>query len=222
LPIFIVDDGSDGPTKEALSEIRATMTEVRLLTRLKNGGKGAALKDGFRSAFNAGHTHALQLDADRQHDTEDIQKFLALGKVFPKTMICGEPVYDSTIPKSRLYGRKITNFWVALETLSLNVPDAMCGFRLYPLIETLFLIDSCSIGDRMEYDIEILVHFIWEGWPVEWIKTKVQYPVGGHSNFRMFRDNLRISWAHTRLMTGMILNLPDVFKKRSKTGHTIE
>ncbi len=42
-----------------------TLTLMRLPV---NGGKGAAVMAGLRAARKAGYTHALQIDADGQHD----------------------------------------------------------------------------------------------------------------------------------------------------------
>lgn len=222
LPIFIIDDGSDDATKKSLTRISAAYPEVHYLVRKDNGGKGAALKMGFRAALKHGFTHALQIDADGQHNMADIPRFLALGKKYPEGLICGAPVYDSSVPKSRLYGRRITNFWIVIETLSFEIPDAMCGFRLYPLNKTVSLIDTHFIGNRMEFDIEILVRFAWSLLPIQWIKTEVSYPEGGRSNFRLFRDNVLISWAHARLVSEMILHIPKLLTKHFKSGYSYE
>jgi predicted LPLAT superfamily acyltransferase len=225
-PIYIIDDGSNDDTKRSLIQLMVTYPDIRILVHHMNQGKGAALKTGFRQAVKDGFTHGLQIDADGQHTTTDVPAFFAKGRQYPQSLICGEPVYDDSIPKSRLYGRRITNFWVAIETLSLQMPDAMCGYRLYPLRETISLLDRYLFGDRMEFDIEILVRFAWQPLPIYWIKTAVRYPEGGQSTFRLFFDNVRISWAHTRLVFGMAPHVPLLLKKRqnqtqsmSKTDH---
>ena len=75
----------------------------------------------------------------------------------------------------------------------------MCGFRVYPLETTCKVVDRC--GARMDFDIEIAVRVAWEGVPVVNLPTKVRYLEGGVSHFRMVHDNLRITWAHSRLLT---------------------
>ena len=74
--------------------------------------KGAAVMRGMREALAAGFTHALQIDADGQHDTADVPRFLELSAVHPQAVVCGQPIYDASVPKGRLYGRYITHFWV--------------------------------------------------------------------------------------------------------------
>src|SRR5690606_17949432 len=80
-----------------------------------------------------GFSHALQIDADGQHDAADIPALLALAKANPEALVSGWPQYGDDMPRSRRYGRWITHFWVWIETLSLAIKDSMCGFRVYPL-----------------------------------------------------------------------------------------
>lgn len=208
LPIFIVDDGSNQTTQDILADLAAHEPLVRLSRLPQNGGKGAAVMAGFRAAHAAGFSHALQIDADGQHATDDVPRFLERGAARPDAIIAGKPIYDDSVPKSRLYGRLLTHFWVWVETLSFAVGDSMCGFRLYPLAPVLALIDRVRIPTRMDFDIEIIVRLMWDGVKVENLHTRVTYPAGGLSHFDMLRDNLRISWMHTRLSTGMLFRLP--------------
>lgn len=208
LPIFVVDDGSDAATGAVLAELAAGEPLARLFRLPVNGGKGAAVMRGFREASAAGHSHALQIDADGQHDIADIERFLARSRARPEAIIAGRPIYDASAPASRRYGRLVTHFWVWVETLSLAIGDSMCGFRLYPLAPTLALIDRVAIPTRMDFDIEVIVRLYWAGVPVENVDTRVVYPEGGLSHFDLWRDNLRISRMHTRLFFGMLPRLP--------------
>ena len=113
LPIFIVDDGSDAATQAVLAALAQQYApQVTLLRLPENGGKGAAVMAGLRAAYAAGHTHALQIDADGQHDASDVPRFLAAATASPDAVILGRPVYDESVPKARLYGRYVTHVWV--------------------------------------------------------------------------------------------------------------
>ncbi|MGE5493003.1 MAG: glycosyltransferase family 2 protein, partial [Actinomycetota bacterium] len=208
LPVFIVDDGSEPATRAVLAEVAARQPLVRLFRLPENGGKGAAVMHGFREAHAAGFTHALQVDADGQHDIADLPRFLERSRARPDAIIAGKPIYDDSAPASRRYGRIATHVWVWIETLSLAIGDSMCGFRLYPLAPTLALIDRVAIPARMAFDIEIIVRLFWLGVPVENLATRVIYPENGLSHFDLWRDNLRISLMHTRLFFGMLGRLP--------------
>lgn len=210
LPIVIVDDGSDEATQQVLRALANSHESVRLHRLPINQGKGAAVMQGMRLARDAGFTHALQIDADGQHDANDVPRFLAMAEKHPDAVICGQPIYDKSVPKGRLYGRYLTHFWVWVETLSFAIGDSMCGFRLYPLAATCQLIDRVRIPTRMDFDIEIIVRLAWMGLPIHNVPTHVTYPRDGVSHFRMLRDNWRISCMHTRLVLGMLWRLPQL------------
>lgn len=207
LATYIVDDGSNSRTKKLLDAIEADY-DIARITLDENQGKGAAVMTGFRKAWADGYTHAIQIDADGQHDTGDLGVMIDEAWKNPDALISGDPQFDDSVPASRLYGRKVTRVWVWIETLSLRIPDAMCGFRVYPLEACVKLIDDVRIGPRMEFDIEIAVRLYWRGVPFIAIPTRVVYPEEGTSHFRMWQDNVRISWMHTRLFLGMLLRSP--------------
>ncbi|MDF7670603.1 glycosyltransferase family 2 protein [Orbaceae bacterium ESL0721] len=213
-PCFVVDDGSDKSTKEELELLAQQFHQVHILTLPTNQGKGAAVIAGMRAAYEKKFTHVLQVDADEQHDLNDIAKFIELSQNQPRCLISGQPIYDRSIPKSRLYGRYITHFWVTLETLSRSLKDSMCGFRIYPLKETIQLVNSVPIGRRMDFDTDIMVKLYWTGIDSLFIPTKVIYPNNGISHFNILKDNLRISWMHTKLCFSMLRHLPYLLRKR--------
>jgi predicted LPLAT superfamily acyltransferase len=209
LPIFIVDDGSDQATQDVLATLATQYAETLTLFRLPvNSGKGAAVSAGLRVARQAGFTHGLQIDADGQHDSADVPRFIEAGRVEPRAVILGRPVYDDSVPKSRLYGRYLTHVWVWIETLSFAIRDSMCGFRLYPLDVACALIDEVKLPARMDFDIEILVRLHWRHTAFRSIPTRVTYASDGVSHFDVLWDNVRISRTHTRLVMGMLGRLP--------------
>lgn len=201
LPIIVVDDGSEQNQSKKLKQT-CLIHNYTYIKHEKNAGKGAAMITGFRKAMEMGFSNAIQIDADGQHDIKDITKFIELAKQNPKALIVGQPIYDSSAPKSRLIGRKITNFWVAVETLNTHMPDAMCGFRMYPVKETNHILSSLRFM-RMGFDIEILVKLYRMGIKVITTETRVIYPKSGISHFRILRDNIFISLLHTYLCCGL-------------------
>jgi glycosyltransferase involved in cell wall biosynthesis len=209
LEVLVVDDGSDAACAGVLDELACGEAPAMRLLRLpQNGGKGVAMIAGLREALRLGYSHALQIDADGQHQPGDIPAFIAAAKARPLAVICGVPVYDASVPKARLYGRYATHVWVWINTLSLEIRDSMCGFRVYPLAPVVALADRVRIGRRMDFDTELLVRLHWLGTAVVNLETRVHYPPDGISHFRMLRDNLLISAMHARLLAGMLLRLP--------------
>jgi polyprenyl-phospho-N-acetylgalactosaminyl synthase len=219
LPCFVIDDGSGAPCAKVLDDLAASLPGVTLVRRASNGGKGAAVSDGLRAAMVAGYTHALQVDADGQHDLADIPQFLATALAHPDNVICGRPRFDATMPRMRYYLRYLTHFFVWVNTLSLDIHDSMCGFRLYPIAGMIALLDAERMGSRMDFDIEVLVRLHWRGVAMRWIPTRVQYPADGISHFRMIIDNALITRLHIRLFFGMLLRLPAIAARRLAPKH---
>ncbi|HET8932393.1 MAG TPA: glycosyltransferase family 2 protein [Polyangiales bacterium] len=195
--IIVVDDGSTQPVHG--------VGDVELIRREHNGGKGAAVKMAFEIAVARGFTHALQIDADGQHCSADIPRFVEAGRARPEALILGAPVFGSDAPKARLWGRLVSVGFVHLETGGRIIRDPLCGYRLYPLHAAV----ACAPrADHMEFDPEIAVRMVWRGVPVINVETAVTYvsrAQGGVSHFKLFRDNFRISLMHSRLMTQMIM-----------------
>lgn len=219
LPVLIVDDGSNDETRHILDALVIGRDELRLIRLPCNAGKGAALTAGFLAAHDAGYSHVLQIDADGQHDTADVPRFLAEARTQPEAMICGRPVYDDSVPRARLYGRYLTHACVWVETLSFDIQDSMCGYRLYPLADTCAEIARKPLPARMDFDTEIAVRLYWRGVPVRNVPTRVIYPEDGLSHFRMWHDNVRISAMHTRLLLGMLPRMPRLLLRKFNRRH---
>lgn len=205
---YLVNDGSSEQCTEVLRDIAAKHGDwITLYERECNGGKGAAVMDGLRLAFKDGFSHAIQVDADGQHNLDDLCRLLAASEQHPDKLILGKPRYDESVPKGRLYGRQLTNLWIWINTLSFAIADGMCGFRCYPLAAVDKVLNSACLGERMDFDIEIVVRLYWQGLAVINIDTDVQYPLDGVSHFKMLRDNLMISRKHAQLFFGMLWRL---------------
>lgn len=215
LPCWLVDDGSGAACAGAIDTLVAANPGWLHVVRLpENRGKGAAVLAGFRAAQRAGCTHAVQIDADCQHDAREIPRFVAVARDHPAAIVNGVPQYDASVPRARFYGRYITNVLVWLYTLSLEIRDSMCGFRLYPLAPAIALDDASGVGRRMQFDTDIIVRLHWSGVPVVNLRTPVTYPLDGVSHFDLLRDNLRMVRLHLRLAAGFLLRLPLLLARR--------
>ncbi|CAD7554644.1 glycosyltransferase family 2 protein [Aeromonas hydrophila] len=204
LPCLLIDDGSEPVAAAALAALAARYPWITLLRHPHNQGKGGAVMTGLRRAHGLGFSHALQVDADGQHDLADIPALLAEADKHPAALVSGRPLYDDSVPKGRLYGRYITHVWVWIETLSFAIKDSMCGFRVYPLAATCALLDRVALGRRMDFDTEVMVRLYWAGVAVRFVPTRVIYPADGSSHFQLWRDNRDISWMHTRLVCRLL------------------
>lgn len=209
---LIVDDGSDEAAKKVVTQL--LKDGVQVIFRATNGGKGAAVKDGIKYACDQGYTHVLQIDADAQHCLNDCEKLITLAQQHPQSVICARPVYGADAPKSRLYGRKISNFWLVINTLSFDIKDGMCGFRIYPLSLTAVVVHQDRLGNYMDFDTEILVRLHRRGADFVWVDTPVSYADNGVSHFRAWQDNVLISKMHARLFADMLCHVPQIIRAK--------
>lgn len=215
--VLLVDDGSDEACARVLEDLcESHPAKVKLLRLPRNGGKGAAVKAGLRALAKAGFSHGLQVDADGQHDIDDLPRFLESARNSPASLVSGYPQYGADMPRVRYYGRYLTHVWIWINTLSFDIRDAMCGFRVYPLIAMVALLNRENCGDRMDFDPEIMVRWHWSGGSVVNLPTQVHYPLDGVSHFKLLRDNLLISAMHTRLFFGMLIRLPAILGRRAR------
>jgi predicted LPLAT superfamily acyltransferase len=208
LPCIVIDDGSHPKTAAILDTLAHERADVELLRLQSNQGKGMAVRLGLERAGARGFSHALLIDADGQHAGEDVGRFLEASRQRPDALVLGKPVFDASAPRSRRYGRWISNFWAWLETLSFAIGDPLCGYRCVPLAPTLALLARRRVGARMDFDPELAVRLVWDGVPVVNLATQVRYPPGGLSHFDPVRDNLRLAWLNARLFFGMLARAP--------------
>jgi glycosyltransferase involved in cell wall biosynthesis len=204
---LIIDDGSEPETMRVLEAQAEGRSWVHLIRRPTQGGKGEAIMTGLRFLHAHGFTHALQMDADGQHAVEDVPLFIRESRSFPDALVLGTPRFGPDVPKMRLAGRQISRWLIWVETLSFDIDDPLFGFRVYPLTTTVKLLDHHQLGGRMDFDPEIAIRLKWSGTPVRNIPTRVSYPAGGLSNFRMFADNLLMVWLHVRIFASILRRL---------------
>ena len=216
LPCILVDDGSDASCATIIDGIvrRYANDDVQLVRLPSNQGKGGAVVAGIHRAAVSGFTHALQVDADGQHTISDAPALVDMARANPEALVTGQPQFDASVPKHRLYLRYLTHYMVSINTLNFTLRDAMCGFRVYPVKSFLALEEKASLGRRMDFDIEVLVRLDWDGVPILLKKTAVRYPMDGVSHFRLWRDNALIASLHIRMLFGMVRRSPTILMRR--------
>ena len=214
LPCVLVDDASDEACARELDRLAAADAKVALVRLPQNRGKGGAVTAGLQAARNLGFTHALQIDADGQHALDDVSRFIGESAAHPRALICGLPIFRADMPRVRFYSRYLTHGLVWFNTLSFDIRDSMCGFRVYPLAPVLKLLDSAKLGSRMDFDVEVLVRLHWRQQPMRWLPTQVSYPLDGVSHFRLVYDNVLMVALHARLMVGMLIRLPMILWRK--------
>jgi glycosyltransferase involved in cell wall biosynthesis len=208
-PVWVVVDGSTDGTAQGLQQMAASDPGLQVQVLAQNQGKGAAVLHGLHAAAAAGFTHALTMDSDGQHPAALIPVFMQTSLARPETMVLGRPVFDASAPLLRVRGRRVSNWWTNLETLGAGVADSLYGFRVYPVADLAAVMQGQPWMRRFDFDTEAVVRLAWRG--VKPLDAPVKYLTadeGGVSHFRYGRDNVLLSWMHTRLMIEFVLRLP--------------
>ncbi len=216
-PVWVVVDGSTDGTLEALQALARDDPDIRVLALPHNQGKGAAILHGLREAGAAGYTHALTLDADGQHPINKIREFMAVSQAHPDALILGLPVFDASAPRVRVHGRKLSNWCAGLETLGAGIGDSLYGFRVYPIAPLREIMERQIWMRRFDFDAEAAVRLCWRGIRPINLVAPVSYfrpEEGGVSHFNYLRDNLLLTWMHTRLILESLLKLPFLLGRR--------
>ena len=217
-PVLLVVDGSTDGSHLPVVAMAEQEPGLRVLVMPRNGGKGAAVLAGLRDAVAQGFTHALVMDADGQHPAASIAGFMAASQHQPGAMILGRPIFGPDVPPERLYGRKLSTGLVRFETLGPAIADPLFGFRVYPARPLLDVMAPRRGGRRYDFDTEAAVRLFWSGMPAVNLAAPVRYfrpSEGGVSHFHYGRDNLRLAWMHTRLITELLLcRFPAVLRQR--------
>jgi glycosyltransferase involved in cell wall biosynthesis len=216
-PVWVVVDGSTDGTAEQLRERAQADPLLQVIVLPQNQGKGAAVLAGLRAAQSAGYTHALTMDADGQHPAELIPQFMAESLRQPDAMVLGRPVFDASAPLIRVRGRRVSNGWTDLETLFAGIGDSLYGFRVYPIPPLIHVMERQPWMRRFDFDTEAVVRLAWRGVAPINLDAPVKYLTaeqGGVSHFRYGRDNVLLTWMHTRLMLEFLLRLPVLLVKR--------
>src|SRR5882672_4925860 len=196
-PVWVVVDGSDDGTGEALTRFAEQDANLRVIRLPFNCGKGAAVLHGARAALREGFTHVLTMDSDGQHPAEEIPAFMAASAAAPAAMILGEPVFDASAPLLRVRGRRVSNWWANLETLWVGVHDSLCGFRVYPAKPLERIMRRQLWMRRFDFDVEAVVRLCWRGVRPINLAAPVRYfrpEEGGVSHFNYWRDNALLTW----------------------------
>lgn len=213
--VMVVVDGSNDDSDAFINS--TDYPYLKLIKLQKNQGKGAAILKGALHAHHEGFTHILIIDADDQHPVEAISTFMQTSIQHPNAIVLGEPIFDSSAPAIRVQGRKISNFFVHLETMSWNIHDSLFGMRVYPIDDLIAVMKQTFWARRFDFEPEISVRLAWRGLKIINIPTSVRYinkVDGGISHFHYLRDNSLLIWMHIRLLTEFLIRLPNLIFTR--------
>ncbi len=186
VPVVVIDDGStDG------SGAAAALAGAKVLAHAANRGKGQALNTGFDYALQRGVTAAITLDADGQHDPDEIPGFIAAFRAGQGDLIIGQRSF-AQMPAKNQFGNRTGSFLLGL-AMGRPVPDNQSGYRL---LSRAVLAQVRPSSTRFEAEVEILLRAQMAGFRLAWIPIKTIYN-DKKSHFRAMYDSalfLKMVW----------------------------
>jgi glycosyltransferase involved in cell wall biosynthesis len=166
LPVLVVDDGSADETPAV-----AEAAGARVIRQPVNRGKGEALKAGFRRALADGAGAVLTLDADGQHDPEEIPAFLAARERTGAHLVIGAREFRQ-MPLSRrvanTLGKQVLRWATGRE-----IRDNQSGYRLVDraLMEAMLASEESGFG----FEVEMIVECVRRRWHIAWVPIRTIY-----------------------------------------------
>ncbi|MBI2541642.1 glycosyltransferase family 2 protein [Candidatus Woesearchaeota archaeon] len=121
--VVLVDDGSTDKTKEFGNKAGAVV-----LRHIVNLGKGAALKTGCDFAFKKGAKFFVVLDADAQHNPEDMPRFIE--KLRKYDVVFSYRKTSSKMPFVLRFGNLFISNAVDM-LYGIRLKDTQCGYRAF-------------------------------------------------------------------------------------------
>jgi Glycosyl transferase family 2 len=181
-PVIVVDDGSTDGTAEA-----ATHAGAEVHRHPRRLGKAQALRTGVAVARARGATHIITLDADGQHDPDDIPALLAVAA--PRTLVIGtRSPGEGALPAGRAEAVVVAGFFVNWAS-GLRLADTQSGFRVYP---TAVFDEIPTRRGGFVFETEVLVAAAMCGWAVREVPVRALPRVAARSRFRPVVDGVAI------------------------------
>jgi glycosyltransferase involved in cell wall biosynthesis len=182
--VLVVDDGSgDATSREAVA------AGARVLERGENGGKGRAIRDGLADLLGRDVTHVAFVDADGQHDPDDLPGLLSAARSGADFVVGSRLKDPATMPAKNFWANTIGDKVLSRMT-GLPIEDGQSGYRV---IASRLLRHLRLRANRYSIENEILIK------AAPYVERFATVPVKtiygpARSHYRPFCDTWVTSW----------------------------
>ena len=157
--IVVVDDGSTDDTASVARRLAAAAPEIAVITRARNGGYGAAMKDGLALARERRAGVAASVHADGQYGPEVLPDLLAALAhreldLLQGSRIAGGGARAGGMPRYKLAGNWALN-QLERRVLALPLSDFHSGYLLDGP-RALAGIPFARLSDSFDFDLEVI------------------------------------------------------------------
>jgi glycosyltransferase involved in cell wall biosynthesis len=156
--VIVVDDGSRDATAQLVSARQPTAFRLRLLSRDKNGGYGAAMKDGLAWARESEPDVVACIHADGQYAPEVLPDMIEQLSERRLDLVQGSRIAGGTalrggMPLYKYVGNALLNR-IENHTLELALTDYHSGYLVYG--RRALDLPFSSFSDSFDFDLEVI------------------------------------------------------------------
>lgn len=201
--IIVVADGCTDNTLNLIAHLPVT-----ILKHPHNQGKGSSLQKGFTYLKGKPFKGVITIDADGQHDPQDINHIIQAINQDSSCIIIGARQGKQQIcPKYRYYANILTDFCMSF-LLKQPIEDSQSGFRFYP--QSFIEHNLDSVYKRFGYESLLLLIAKKHKFMIKTATIMALYPAGNrNSYYAPIADSLTIAFI---LLMNLIKNIPQLLK----------
>jgi glycosyltransferase involved in cell wall biosynthesis len=216
--VLVINDGCTDQTAEKIKDLPITIVRNTI-----NRGKDSSLLRGFSYALNFAATGIITIDADNQHDPNDIPRLIAAAEKYPNRIIMAARLINRRqAPKDRLLANKIADFFVSWAA-GHKIIDSQSGFRLYPRKFIESYTNQATRNGRFLLESAILIDADRAGYQTAAVPIRSHYPTEARASyFRSYHDTFRIAGMLARKLTRRFFNLPGLIRAIFTRGLVIK
>ncbi|MFC0187321.1 glycosyltransferase family 2 protein [Fictibacillus aquaticus] len=173
---IVINDGSTDRTRTILSENHFPHINLPV-----NMGIGGAMQTGYQYALEKGYEYAIQLDADGQHNSDELTLLYEEIRKGDADMVIGSRFVEQTGYKGSSMRRiGIYYFqWVIKFLARIKVTDPTSGYR----IVNRKVIAEFAHSYPVDYpEVEVLVRLAQKNYTIKEIKVNMNARMGGKSS----------------------------------------